>query len=149
MHTWCGSAKEIFGSTRLRGLVSLLFDHPAMALSSLNFIQGSRQALHQDMAVFHIHPSNYLIGAWIAGEDVSADAGPLVLYPGSHREPLAAEFWDYPQTNLRTADAEATARNQAYVDLLAQRTAEPPARGASNPDAPGQARAKRTDALPA
>lgn len=118
---WCSGAKEIFDSPRLRGLASLIFDSPAMAFSSLNFIYGSRQSLHQDMAVFHIHPNNYLIGMWIAAEDVAADAGPLILCPGSHREPLAPEFWEYPQTNLRTVDAESTARNQSYVDRLAQK----------------------------
>ena len=76
---------------------------------------GSEQALHQDMAVFHIHPRNYLIGAWIACEDITPESGPLVLHPGSHRAPLFPGFTDYPQTNLRTADGDTHRRYEEYV----------------------------------
>jgi len=82
---------------------------------------GSEQALHQDMAVFHIWPCNFLIGAWIACEDVAEGSGPLVLYPGSHRAPFFPGFTQYPQTNLRTADRETFRRYQDYVDDLATR----------------------------
>ena len=82
---------------------------------------GSQQDLHQDMAVFHIFPHDWLIGVWIACEDVSAESGPLVLYRGSHQEPFFPGFTDYPQTNLRTADAETTHGYHAYVDELAAR----------------------------
>jgi ectoine hydroxylase-related dioxygenase (phytanoyl-CoA dioxygenase family) len=82
---------------------------------------GSEQALHQDMAVFHIWPCNFLIGAWIACEDVAEGSGPLVLYPGSHRAPFFPGFTQYRQTNLRTADRETFRRYQDYVDDLATR----------------------------
>ena len=73
---------------------------------------GSEQALHQDMAVFHIYPHDYLIGAWIACEDIVRESGPLVFYPGSHRTPLFPGFTDYPQTNLRTAGPDLARRYQ-------------------------------------
>ena len=84
-------------------------------------MRGSEQALHQDMAVFHIYPYNHLLGAWIACEDVGPDAGPLVLYRGSHRAPFFDGFTDYPQTNLRTADDEGAAAYTRYVESLADR----------------------------
>lgn len=67
------------------------------------------------------HPHNWLMGAWLACEDVAADQGPLVFHPGSHRVPLFPRFTDYPQTNLRTATAEDFDAYQAYVDELATR----------------------------
>ena len=82
---------------------------------------GSEQALHQDMAVFHIYPHNYLMGAWIACEDIAPESGPLVFYPGSHRAPFFPGFTDYPQTNLRTADDPMTRAYQDYVDGIARR----------------------------
>ena len=98
------AARRLFDSPRLMALVSRLFGRPARPFAVINFMKGSRQHLHQDMAVFHIHPWNYLIGAWIACEDIRPDSGPLVFYPGSHRAPFFPGFTDYPQTNLRTAD---------------------------------------------
>ncbi len=84
-------------------------------------MSGSQQRLHQDMAVFHIYPHDYLVGAWIACEDIAADSGPLVLRAGSHRAGMFPGFADYPQTNLRTADAALDAAYQAWVDATATR----------------------------
>jgi len=33
------------------------------------------------------YPEGYLVGAWVAVEDIHPDSGPLVYYPGSHRLP--------------------------------------------------------------
>jgi ectoine hydroxylase-related dioxygenase (phytanoyl-CoA dioxygenase family) len=69
------------------------------------------------MAVFHVMPRNYLIGAWVATEDIHGDSGPLVFYPGSHRSPFFDQFDHYPYTNLRTCSPEDT---QAYDAFLTQ-----------------------------
>jgi ectoine hydroxylase-related dioxygenase (phytanoyl-CoA dioxygenase family) len=114
-------ARRLFDSPRLIALASRLFGKPARPFAVINFMKGSRQHLHQDMAVFHIHPWNYLIGAWIACEDISPESGPLVFYPGSHRAPFFEGFADYPQTNLRTADEALAAAYQRYADDVASR----------------------------
>jgi len=115
------SARRLFSSQRLRDLASRILGRRARPFAAINFMKGSRQHLHQDMGVFHIYPHNYLIGAWIACEDVAADSGPLVLYPGSHRVPFFPGFADYPQTNLRTADAALADAYEAYVEEIAAR----------------------------
>lgn len=94
---------NIFNNPELIRLASLILAQPARPNFTINFTYGSEQALHQDTAVFHIMPRNYLVGAWLACEDISPDSGPLIYYPGSHREPLYPKFDNYPQTNLRTA----------------------------------------------
>ncbi len=114
-------ARRLFHAPRLQALATRLFGRRARPFAAINFMKGSRQHLHQDMGVFHIHPWNYLIGAWIACEDIAPDSGPLVLYPGSHRAPFFPGFADYPQTNLRTADAALAAAYEAYVDEVAAR----------------------------
>ena len=89
--------------------LSFLFDRPALPHFSLTFSKGSMQALHQDTCVFHTWPFNALIGVWIALEDITVESGPLVYYPGSHREPLFSEFDNYPQTQRRTAPPDQAA----------------------------------------
>jgi hypothetical protein len=115
------AALRLFRNRRLRRLVSTIFGQPARPFASINFQYGSGQALHQDMAVFHIYPHNYLIGAWLACEDISREAGPLLYLPGSHRAPFFSGFTDYPQTNLRTVSAAQTAAYQRYVQDLVTR----------------------------
>jgi phytanoyl-CoA hydroxylase len=115
------AARRLYTDHRLRDLVSRLFDRRARPIANINFMVGSQQSLHQDMAVFHIFPHDWLIGAWIACEDVAEGSGPLVLHAGSHQAPFFPEFTDYPQTNLRTADPETAARYHAWVDGLAAR----------------------------
>src|SRR5262245_1948564 len=114
-------ARRLFQSARLRALVSKLFGRPARPFAAINFMKGSRQHLHQDMGVFHIYPWNYLIGAWIACEDIAPDSGPLVVYPGSHRVPFFPGFAEYPQTNLRTADDAQARAYEAHVEEVASR----------------------------
>jgi phytanoyl-CoA hydroxylase len=64
------AADRIFRNERLKSVCSLIFGKPAIPQYTINFYIGSRQELHQDMMVFHIHPGNNLIGAWIALEDI-------------------------------------------------------------------------------
>jgi ectoine hydroxylase-related dioxygenase (phytanoyl-CoA dioxygenase family) len=83
-------------------ICSLILGCEARPSYSINFTFGSTQTLHQDTAVFCVWPMNYLVGAWLACEDIHPDSGPLVYYPGSHRENLFPDFDNYPQTNLKT-----------------------------------------------
>jgi phytanoyl-CoA hydroxylase len=114
-------AWRIYFGRGLRGLASRIFGRRAMPIAAINFMTGSQQALHQDMAVFHIYPHGYLMGAWIACEDIAPESGPLVVYAGSHKSGMFPGFTDYPQTNLRTADPEMARRYQAWVDEQAAR----------------------------
>lgn len=100
---------------------SLVFGQQANAEYTINFAYGSRQHLHQDCAVFHLFPPQYLIGVWLACENISAESGPLIYYPGSHKEPLYAEFDNYPQTNLKTADKATMKRYEAHLDRVAEK----------------------------
>jgi hypothetical protein len=120
-HYLDAAAERLFHHRGLRGIASRLFGRTARPFAAINFMAGSEQHVHQDMAVFHIYPHDYLIGAWIACEDIAPDSGPLVLYSGSHRAPFFPGFADYPQTNLRTADAALAAAYERYVEEVAGR----------------------------
>lgn len=112
------AAKQIFYHPNLQEISRLIFAKPAQPQFSISFRRGSEQALHEDMAVFHILPLNHLVGVWIAAEDISPDSGPLVYYPGSHQTTLYEAFDNYPQTNLRTLPPQ---RMQDYYDYVEQR----------------------------
>lgn len=98
----CPAAQRIFLNKRLNDVASLIFGRVARPRSTINFYLGSQQELHQDMAVFHVFPGNYLIGAWIALEDISLDSGPLRYAPGSHKSGIYPGFSNHPQATLRT-----------------------------------------------
>jgi phytanoyl-CoA hydroxylase len=120
-HLYEESAKQIFQLERLKRLSSLVFGREAHPHFSLTFSKGSQQLLHQDTCVFHVWPRNYLIGVWIAAEDIHPASGPLVYYPGSHREPLFPEFDNYPQTQRRTSPQAQSDRYDDYVRKLAEK----------------------------
>ena len=101
--------------------LSLIYDRPARATNSINFLYGSTQNLHQDMAVFPIRPANYLVGVWIAAQDVTPDCGPLVYYPGSHKDPMWPGFDGYPEHYCRTCKPETREAYDEYVKNLASR----------------------------
>ena len=68
-------------------VLSAIFDDQAVPCQTLNFIHGSQQAVHQDLVHLTPFPQGFMCGVWVALEDVHPDAGPLVVYPGSHRLP--------------------------------------------------------------
>jgi len=56
-----------------------------LPFQTLNFPIGTRQWAHSDTIHFNSMPAGYMVGAWVALEDIDADNGPLVYYPGSHK----------------------------------------------------------------
>jgi len=112
------AARTIFHDRELIRLTSLIFNCQSVPDSTLSFMYGSAQDAHQDTAVFHIFPPNFIIGAWIACEDISPDCGPLMYYPKSHLEPIFHKFDNYPQTNYRTAGPDIVEAYREYVKEL-------------------------------
>ena len=61
-------------------------DEPC-ACQTLTYPNGSEQQPHQDTIHLTPYPPGYMCGVWIAMQDVVADSGELVVYPGSHLFP--------------------------------------------------------------
>jgi hypothetical protein len=72
---------------RILRILSAIFDDVALPCQTLNFIHGSEQDVHQDTIHLTPYPAGYMCGVWVALEDIHPDAGPLQVYPGSHRLP--------------------------------------------------------------
>jgi ectoine hydroxylase-related dioxygenase (phytanoyl-CoA dioxygenase family) len=112
--------RRVFENPALARWVKLIFDRPIGPTNSINFQFGSEQKLHQDMAVFSIDPIGWLLGIWIAAEDISPDSGPMVYYPGSHKDPMWDGLSNYPATFLKNCSKEQTAGYQSYLDRRAE-----------------------------
>lgn len=69
-------------------LLGKLYGRAAFPFQTLNFPVGTQQDAHSDSVHFSSLPERFMCGVWLAMEDVSADAGPLFYYPGSHRWPI-------------------------------------------------------------
>jgi hypothetical protein len=69
-------------------LLAAAYGRTPFPFQTLNFREGSEQAVHADSFHFHSDPPLFMCGVWIALEDVRPDAGPVVYYPGSHRLPV-------------------------------------------------------------
>lgn len=62
-----------------------LLGREALPFQTLNFPIGTRQFTHSDTIHFNSIPSNFMVGVWVALEDIDSDNGPLLYYPGSHK----------------------------------------------------------------
>jgi hypothetical protein len=86
-HTKCGAFCRILKHPELLRWIRILMEREPKALQTIASHKGSQQAAHSDSIHMTTYPLGYLTAAWIAFEDIHADSGPLVYYPGSHRLP--------------------------------------------------------------
>ncbi len=95
------TVKDLACDPRITDLLTKLYGRQAFAFQTLNFEYGSQQAAHSDAVHFHSAPERFMCGVWIALEDVTLDAGPLLYYPGSHKLPI----YDSRQLGFTPSDA--------------------------------------------
>jgi hypothetical protein len=68
-------------------IVAMLLGAQALPFQTIMGHKGSEQRPHSDAIHMTTYPLGYLAAAWLAFEDISAESGPVVYYPGSHRLP--------------------------------------------------------------
>jgi hypothetical protein len=81
-------ARELAMNARVLDILARLYGRRAFPFQTLNFPVGTEQHYHSDSIHFSSAPERFMCGVWVALEDVHADAGPLVYYPGSHKWPI-------------------------------------------------------------
>jgi phytanoyl-CoA hydroxylase len=86
-HSHSSAARRLYLHPRLHEVARLILGEAPVAIQSILFEYGSAQALHRDPVFVQTEEAGHLIAAWIALEDVSSDAGPLLYVPGSHTLP--------------------------------------------------------------
>ncbi|HHT8901498.1 TPA: phytanoyl-CoA dioxygenase family protein [Burkholderia cenocepacia] len=80
--------KAIAANRQILDLLGRLYGRPAFPFQTLNFRVGTQQKLHTDAVHFSSIPQRFMCGVWVALEDISPEAGPLHLVPGSHNWPM-------------------------------------------------------------
>jgi ectoine hydroxylase-related dioxygenase (phytanoyl-CoA dioxygenase family) len=82
-----GLLRQVVNDRRILDLMDFLLGRRIKVFQSINFLTGSEQAAHSDSIHMTTHPLGYMIAAWIALEPITADNGPLIYHPGSHKLP--------------------------------------------------------------
>jgi hypothetical protein len=81
------ATRDLWAHPEILKILSAIYGDVALPCQTLNFIHGSQQDAHQDLIHLTPFPAGMMCGVWIALEDIHPDAGPLVVYPRSHRLP--------------------------------------------------------------
>ena len=68
-------------------LIELILGRPAGLFQTIYFRTGSQQEAHSDAFHMMTEPPGFLVGMWVALEDIDEGAGPVFYVPGSHRLP--------------------------------------------------------------
>lgn len=84
-HLSAEKAAEVATAPNVMRVLDFLFGEEAAVYSSLYFEYGTQQPIHRDSPFFETFPRNYFFGVWVALEDISPDAGPLMYHAGAHR----------------------------------------------------------------
>jgi hypothetical protein len=81
---WNEDVRYLSCLPQILDLLRLAYQREVIPFQTLNFEVGTEQPAHSDTIHFHSLPRHWMCGVWLALEDISPDAGPLVVYPGSH-----------------------------------------------------------------
>ena len=110
-------AKTLATLPEINRILRLLYQRDPIPFQTLNFAKGTEQHTHSDTVHFHCVPHGFMCGVWIALEDINADAGPLHVYPGSHKMP-AWDFHDLGLPSGRESYHRYEECMQAYVEAV-------------------------------
>jgi len=120
------NVKRIATNSRVLDILEKAYGRPAFAFQTLNFAVGSQQPAHSDSVHFSSSPDGFMCGVWLALEDIDADNGPLIYYPGSHRWPhfgnehLGINAWHQPKRG-----AHSGAYRKLWDDMISLKGAKP------------------------
>jgi len=81
------AARELATHSTILSALEQLYGRRARPFQTLNFPVGTEQRIHSDTIHFNSDPPGFMVGVWVALEDIDEDNGALKYYPGSHRLP--------------------------------------------------------------
>ena len=84
----CADVRRLATNEHVQSLLSKLYGRRAFPFQTLNFPVGTQQHYHTDAVHFSSVPERFMCGVWVALENITEEAGPLVYYPGTHRLPI-------------------------------------------------------------
>lgn len=117
IHSISKAAAHLSLTETVASFLRHVFKSPAVALQSLTFYRGSQQPAHVDYPYVRCQTKlAHLAASWIPLEDIHADSGPLVYYPGSHRLDVSGFFdWGDGSIVYETDSTKNPADFSAYL----------------------------------
>jgi len=86
-HRKSAATAEVVSDPRVLELLELILGRSARLFQTISFVRGSQQEAHSDAFHMMTEPPGFLVGVWVALEDIDAESGPVFYLPGSHRLP--------------------------------------------------------------
>jgi ectoine hydroxylase-related dioxygenase (phytanoyl-CoA dioxygenase family) len=98
------NVKAIATAPKVLDILREFYGRKPLPFQTLNFRYGTEQAVHSDTIHFNSMPAGFMVGVWVALEDMDMNNGPVVYYPGSQKIPeidmkdvgVAAHSGHYP-----------------------------------------------------
>lgn len=87
VHRQSDAVARLAEDPRALELMDLILGRGAGLFQTIYFRQGSQQEAHSDAFHMMTEPPGFLVGMWVALEDIDEGAGPVFYVPGSHRFP--------------------------------------------------------------
>jgi hypothetical protein len=103
------AVREIATDDTVLTTLEALYGRRPVPFQTLNFKRGTQQATHSDLVHFNSIPPRYMVGVWVALEDIRPESGPLHYYPGSQRLPV------FELHDLDLAASSTANRDQKYA----------------------------------
>ena len=114
--------KKIAKDKKLNKLLEQLKKRKPIPFSTINFLRGTEQPLHSDYFHFATKPHYYLVGAWIALEDVNIKSGPLAIVEKSHKLPIVTnEFLNQTIPKNETELKKNYTKYEKYIKQLVKK----------------------------
>lgn len=121
LHSHSERALSLYLHPEIFRMTDLIFGERSVAFQSLYFQYGSEQSLHRDPMFVVTDPPSHLLASWIALEDITADSGPLLYVPGSHRMP----WFEFAPDTIKFGDSDdLPAIRKAWAEDRARRIEE-------------------------
>lgn len=110
-------------SEKFRTVIAEFVGKPVLLVSDQIFLKpprhGSAKPYHQDNAYFRCHPSDEVITAWIALDDVDESNGCLRYIDGSHRLPILDHHeMEGQKYNLQPSPADIDLSRESLAPVL-------------------------------
>ncbi|HET6831481.1 MAG TPA: phytanoyl-CoA dioxygenase family protein, partial [Solirubrobacterales bacterium] len=87
VHRTSPAARALAEDPRALELIEIILGRRAGLFQTICFIRGSQQEAHSDAFHMMTEPPGFLVGVWVALEDIDEGSGPVFYVPGSHRLP--------------------------------------------------------------
>ncbi len=113
----CDAIRKVATHPSIQAALRTLYGRKAMPFQTLNFPRGTQQPAHSDSIHFNCEPFGLMCGVWVALEDIGPEQGPLIYYPGSHKD----DFVDFDQVGV-PADPANYRRYESHIrELIVER----------------------------